>query len=189
MSRSKSNYTRQLIDDYCVVDTETTGKSAKFDSVIEIALLRVRNNQIVDQYTQLVFPENQISSPDNDNLLDPFITQLTGITNDMIRNAPRINEIQDQALSFIGDDVLLGHNTSFDIRFLNAGFKRIIENKYMDTLHLSRKVYPDFISHKLPFLTDQLGLSKSEHRALADCVATKELYDNLKNWLKAKIYC
>ena len=225
MVRSKTNYTRQLINDYCVIDTETTGLSAKFDSVIEIALLRVRGNQIVDQYSQLIFPEEKVfcfeddgedelteeeqsivnkimemlpshdiddeedddddedDYEDSDCLIDPFITELTGITSDMVRDAPRINEIEDHVLAFIGDDVLLGHNTSFDIRFLNENFKKKIENKYMDTMPFSRKVYPNFPNHGLSFLTEQLGLAKNEHRALADCIATKELYDNLKNYM------
>ena len=76
---SATNYTKAIINDYCVLDTETTGLSAYYDKVIEIGILRVCNNQIVAQYSQLIQPEYEI---------DPFITQLTGITNEMVAGMP-----------------------------------------------------------------------------------------------------
>ena len=128
---SATNYTRRIIDDYCVLDTETTGLSAYYDEVIEIGILRVRNNQIVDRYSQLIQPEYEI---------DSFITALTGITNEMVAGMPSIIEVKDTVLSFLGDDIILGHNTSFDIRFLNEGFGIKLNNKYMDTMQFARKV-------------------------------------------------
>ena len=173
----KTNYTRQIIDDYCVLDTETTGLSAYYDEVIEIGILRVRDNVIVDQYSQLIHPEYKISS---------FITALTGITNDMVEGMPPIQDIKDEVLSFLGDDVILGHNTSFDIRFLNEGFQQSINNPYMDTLQFARKVYPELKHHGLSDLTEYLGLSNNEHRSIADCIATKELYDAVKSTMAEK---
>ena len=78
---SNPNYTRQLISDYCVLDTETTGLSAYYDEVIEIGILKVRNNNIVEKFSQLIKPEHEI---------DDFITDLTGITNDMVCDKPSI---------------------------------------------------------------------------------------------------
>ncbi len=172
-----TNYTKQLIDDYCVLDTETTGLSAYYDEVIEIGILRVRNNIIVDQYSQLIHPEYEI---------DPFITELTGITNEMVAGMPSIMDVREKVLSFIGDDVILGHNTSFDIRFLNEGFQKQIENPYMDTMQFARKVYPELEHHRLSDLTKHLGLSNNEHRSTADCIATKELYDAIKATMSEK---
>ena len=172
-----TNYTKQLLDDYCVLDTETTGLSAYYDEVIEIGILKVRNNTIVDQYSQLIHPEYEI---------DPFITALTGITNEMVEGMPSIMEVKDKVLSFIGDDVILGHNTSFDIRFLNEGFQQQIENPYMDTMQFARKVYPELQHHRLSDLTEYLGLSNNEHRSIADCIATKELYDAVKATMAEK---
>lgn len=83
--REMSNYVRRIIDDYCVLDTETTGLSAYYDEIIEVGIIRVRNNVIVDQYSQLIHPENSI---------DGFITSLTGITNEMVSNMPRIEEVK-----------------------------------------------------------------------------------------------
>lgn len=173
----KTNYTKQIVDDYCVLDTETTGLSAYYDEIIEIGILRVRDNIIVGQYSQLIQPENEI---------DPFITALTGITNEMVAGMPSITEVKDEVLSFLGDDIILGHNTSFDIRFLNEGFNQAINNPYMDTMQFARKVFPELKHHRLSDLMEYLGLTNNEHRSIADCIATKELYDAIKQIMKEK---
>lgn len=172
-----TNYTKRIVDDYCVLDTETTGLSAYYDEVIEIGILRVRNNVIVDQYSQLIKPEYEI---------DPFITALTGITNEMVAGMPSIMEVKNDVLSFLGEDIILGHNTSFDVRFLNEGFQQQIDNPYMDTMQFARKVYPELDHHRLSDLTEYLGLSNNEHRSIADCIATKELYDAIKATMTEK---
>ena len=167
-----TNYTKKIIDDYCVLDTETTGLSAYYDEVIEIGILRVRAGAVVDQYSQLIHPDYPI---------DGFITDLTGITNEMVVGMPSIMEVRDAVLSFVGDDVIVGHNTSFDIRFLNAGFGKEIENEYMDTMQFARKVYPELKHHRLSDLADYLGLSSNEHRSIADCITTHELYEAIND--------
>lgn len=168
---TSSNYIHEIVNDYCVVDTETTGLSAYYDEIIEIGILRIRSNQIVDQYEQLIHPEYEI---------DSFITELTGITNEMVAGMPAIQDVKDEVLRFIGDDVVIGHNTSFDLRFLNAGFQTELQNKYMDTMQFARKVYPELSHHRLSDLTKHLNLHTNMHRSLADCIATKELYDAIK---------
>ena len=177
MSNSSSNYTKQLIDDYCVLDTETTGLSAYYDEIIEIGILRVRNNEIVDRYDQLIKPNFDI---------DGFITALTGITNEMLEGMPSIADVKTAVLSFIGEDIILGHNTSFDMRFLNEGFNEQLTNRYMDTMQFARKLYPELKHYSLSDLTDYLGLHNNEHRALADCIAMKELYDAVKTRMVEK---
>ena len=165
------NYTKKIIDDYCVLDTETTGLSAYYDEIIEIGILRVRNGAVVDQYSQLIHPEYPINE---------FITALTGITNEMVAGMPSIAEVRDAVLSFIGDDVIVGHNTAFDIRFLNAGFGDELINEYMDTMQFARKVYPELKHHRLSDLAEYLGLSNNAHRSIADCITTQELYEAIK---------
>ena len=103
MSTRNAKYCHRIIDDYCVLDTETTGLSAYYDDVIEIGLVRVRNNEIVDNYSQLIQPENEIP---------PFVTDLTGITNDMVAGMPSIADVKDEVLSFIGSDVIIGMERS-----------------------------------------------------------------------------
>ncbi len=170
-------YTKKIIDDYCVLDTETTGLSAYYDEIIEIGILRVRNNEIVDRYSQLIQPKY---------VIDPFITSLTGITNEMVADMPSILDVKDEVLSFLGEDIIIGHNTSFDMSFLNEAFEEELNNEYMDTMQFARKLYPELVHHRLSDLTVYLGLSNNEHRALADCIATKELYDAIKQTMEEK---
>ena len=167
----KSKYIREIIDDYCVIDLETTGLSFDFDEIIEIGILKVKSNQIIEQYSQLINPGYSI---------DPFITELTGITNEMLTNQPKIEDVKEKVLSLIANDVILGHNTSFDLNFLEYGFDIELENPHMDTLQFSRKLYPELDHHRLSDMVSFLNLSNNEHRALSDCISTKQLYDKIK---------
>lgn len=139
--------------------------------------MKIRNNEIVDRYSQLIKPESPI---------DSFITSLTGITNEMVEGMPTINDVKNETLTFIGEDIIVGHNTSFDMRFLSEGFKQPVNNYYMDTMQFARKVYPELKHHRLSDLVEYLGLHNNEHRAIADCIATKELYDSIKTTMAAK---
>lgn len=169
---SNSNYVRKIISDYCVIDTETTGLSSYYDEIIEVGILKIRDGKVVDQYSQLIKPNNAI---------DDFITYLTGITNKMLVNQPSIKDVEGEILDFLGDDIIVGHNTSFDIRFLNASFKETLKNEYMDTMIFSRKIYPQLPHHRLSDLAKFLNLSNSQHRALADCTTTYQLYETIKS--------
>ena len=166
------NYTKQIVDNFCVLDVETTGLSVYYNEVIEIGVLRVRNNEVVARYSQLVKPEYEV---------DSFITSLTGITNEMLADMPSIMDVKEDVLSFLGTDVVVGHNTSFDMRFLNEGFKLEVGNQYVDTLQFVKKLYPELQNHRLDYLAEFLNLTRNEHRALADCITTKELYDSIKS--------
>lgn len=169
---SNSNYVRKIISDYCVIDTETTGLSSYYDEIIEVGILKIRDGKVVDQYSQLIKPNNAI---------DDFITYLTGITNKMLVNQPSIKDVEGEILDFLGDDIIVGHNTSFDIRFLNASFKETLKNEYMDTMIFSRKIYPQLPHHRLSDLAKFLNLANSQHRALADCTTTYQLYETIKS--------
>ncbi|WP_019134619.1 3'-5' exonuclease [Kallipyga massiliensis] len=171
MSSANKNYTKQIINDYCVLDTETTGLSAYYDEIIEIGILKVRNNEITNRYSQLIKPSFEI---------DDFITQFTGITNEMLEGMPPIIKVKEEVLTFIGNDIILGHNTPFDMRFIKKGFNAELPNQYMDTMQFARKLYPELKRHRLCDLTQYLDLHNNEHRALSDCISTKELYDAIK---------
>ena len=170
-------YTKQIISDYVVLDIESTGFQFKVDEIIEIGIARVRNNIVVETYSQLIKPIQQING---------FITAFTGITNDMVKNMPSILDVKDSVLEFIGDDIILGHNTAFDLAFLNFRFNTRISNQYMDTLQFARKVFPDLKNHKLTTLVKRFNLSKNEYRALEDCISTKQLYDLIKQTMEEK---
>lgn len=169
---SNSNYVRKIISDYCVIDTETTGLSSYYDEIIEVGILKIRDGKVVDQYSQLIKPNNAI---------DEFITYLTGITNKMLVNQPSIKDVEGEILDFLGDDIIVGHNTSFDIRFLNASFKKTLKNEYMDTMIFSRKIYPQLPHHRLSDLAKFLNLANNQHRALSDCITTYQLYETIKS--------
>ena len=85
-------YVKKIIDDYCVIDIETTGLSWQKDKIIEIGILKVRNKEIIERYCQLINPQQNIS---------PFITQLTGIDNQMVEDMPVLPSVQDDILQFL----------------------------------------------------------------------------------------
>lgn len=147
------------------------------NEIIEIGILRIRNGKIVSRFSQLIHPKQAI---------DPFITHLTGISNEMVEQMPTIEQVREGVLKFIGDDVLLGHNIHFDMKFLNAGFDMELANDLMDTLQFSKKVYPELAHHRLSDLSRYLHLTNNEHRALADCITTYELYETIKQTMKLR---
>lgn len=171
----RGNYTRKLIDNYCVLDIETTGLSYWDDRIIEIGILKIRDCQIIDRYQQLINPNREISS---------FITRITGITNDMVKAQPCLDDIYDDVFDFIGDDIIVGHNTSFDLNFIANQFYIDIPNEYMDTVQFSRKLFPELSHHRLSDMVNYLNLSHNEHRAIADCISTYELYEHCKSLIK-----
>ena len=171
---------KSLLDfpsDYTLIDIETTGLDPNYDEIIEIAAIRIRNNMIDSTFSTLVKPER---------LIDNFITELTGITNDMVANSLPIEPNLYKLHSFINNDILLGHNVNFDVNFLYDNYIKytpyLFKNNFVDTLRLSRKVYPDLGSHSLSYLTRFLGIiSKTSHRAEADCLTTYSLVNSMIN--------
>lgn len=168
---------RGNISDYTVIDIETTGKYAKYCEIIELSAIKVRNSQIIDEYSTLIKPEKQL----------PYeITELTGITDEMLENAPSINEKLPEYLDFIGDDIILGHNvSSFDRHVISRYCSKLglplLNNDTLDTLHYAHCCNIDVSDHKLTTLTAFLGINHSDaHRALADCIANFECYEKLK---------
>lgn len=158
--------------DYSVIDIETTGLNPGYDTIIELAAIKVRDNIIVDKFSSLVNPNIKISS---------FITSLTGITNEMLQYAPSLDTVLPEFISFIKDDIVIGHNVTFDLHFISTESLRLLKkdfiNNYINTLPLSRKIFPEVPSHRLSFLAEYLNICHPTHRATYDCLATKELYD------------
>jgi len=164
-------------DDFCVLDLETTGLSPVFDDIIEIAIIRIRNNTVVDSFATLCNPGYEI---------DDIITELTGITNDMLSTAPALEKVIDNALSFIGDDLIVGHNVSFDINFMYDNSKAILgkpfKNDFVDTMRLFRKIKPELNHHRLKDMIEQYNLEGGvQHRALSDCEYTFKGYLAIKD--------
>jgi DNA polymerase-3 subunit alpha (Gram-positive type) len=178
-----SNFKKSIPQTYVVIDFETTGLNPQRDVIIEIAAVKVKNHKIVDTFSQLVKPKKQI--PD-------MIVNLTGITNDMVANAPSINRVLPKFMNFIGKDVLVGHNIDFDSKFLSAACQRAqitYTNRVSDTLELSRRTLPWANNHKLTTVCRELGITnKNAHRALSDVKATQQVFEILGAKEGVKIY-
>lgn len=175
MEREKGASIIRLIPDYCVIDLETTGLDPSYDRIIEVAALRVRDGNVVAQFSQLVNPGISI---------DPYIAMLTGITDEMVRDAPSIEDVLPDFLDFVGDDILVGHNVPFDVNFIYDNEMRIsgthFQNDHINTVRLARKLHPELSSHTLGHLVDHLHIPfAAAHRALADCQMTNDLYRKL----------
>lgn len=170
----RGHYVKKIVDDYSVLDIETTGLSWQKDKIIEIGVLKIRNKEIVERYSQLINPQQTIS---------PFITKLTGINDQMVSQMPTLEEMKHDFLQFVQDDIIIGHNTAFDLNFIANHMKINMPNEYMDTVQFSKKVYPHLKHHRLTDMVALLNLSSNEHRSLADCISTYELYEHLKKEL------
>ncbi|MAT97701.1 MAG: DNA polymerase III subunit epsilon [Anaerolineaceae bacterium] len=155
---------------YVVVDVETTGLDPQTDSIIEVAAITFRGNDILDEFSSLVNPHRTIP---------PYITQLTGITQAMVEDAPTMFTLRSRLRPKIGDHVLVGHNISFDMGFLEA--ERLgMGNHRLDTVTLASILFPDAGRFNLESLVHYLQIPSrnggQSHRALDDAEQTVELF-------------
>ncbi len=175
--RTKRTETEPGKQTYVVFDLETTGLNENEHEIVEFGALRIVDGQIVDKFQCLVLIDNDIP---------PFISKLTGITDDMIdENGVTLKDALSQFISFIGSDLLIGHYIEFDMKFIRAALKRCrfapITNKTFCTLELARKRLPQCKSHKLKSLISHFNIESSgEHRSLADCESVFHLYEILR---------
>ncbi len=174
----ETNFERRNFADteFVVFDLETTGAKTPPCRVTEIGAYRVKKGEITGEFQTLVNPETPIP---------PFITQLTGISDKMVKNAPKFREIAADFLDFIGDSVLVAHNAPFDMRFLNHEIGRIYEdyrvaNPSLCTVRLSRRLVPNIENHRLNTLADYYSIALvNHHRASDDAHATAHIFVNL----------
>ncbi len=159
---------------YAVIDIEATGGSPKRDKITEIAIFLYDGKQIVDSFTTLVNPEISIS---------PFVSRLTGITNDMVSTEPKFSEIADRVIDITKDAVFVAHNAQFDYAYIKAEFKRLgidFERKKLCTVNLTKQIIPDLDSYSLGKLCHDLNIPiQNRHRAAGDAEATVYLFDLL----------
>lgn len=177
--RLKGQLINEFPSDYTVVDIETTGLSPDKCEIIEISALKVRNDKIVSEFSSLVKPSQSIP---------PFISGLTGITDDMVAAVPEIQSVLPRFMNFVENDLILGHNVNFDINFLYDNWKKYFQkdftNDFVDTMRLSRK-HCKITSHKLKSLAKYYNISTDgHHRALIDCEITYKIY----NCIKRKVF-
>jgi len=153
---------------YVVFDVETTGLSAIYHKIIELAAVKVKNGEIIDRFEAFANPHETLSST---------TIELTGITDDMVRDAPEIDSVLEKFHEFAGNDVLVAHNAQFDMGFLNTGYERAglskAANATVDTLELGRFLYPHMKNHRLNTLCKAFNIELTQHhRAIYDAEAT-----------------
>ncbi|MFE6135820.1 3'-5' exonuclease [Bacillus sp. NPDC057893] len=157
--------------DYVVIDFETTGFNPYNDKIIQVAAVKYRNHELVDQFVSYVNPERSI--PDR-------ITSLTGITNYRVSDAPTIEEVLPLFLAFLHTNVIVAHNASFDMRFLKSNVNMLglpdPKNKVIDTVFLAKKYMKHAPNHKLETLKRMLGIRLSSHNAFDDCITCAAVY-------------
>lgn len=161
-----------ILSDYVVLDTETTGVNAREGSIIEIGIVKVEKYQVTGSYSSFISPGEALT---------PFITELTGITDEMLEDAPVIAQVLPDILDFIGSEPVIAHNAGFDIGFMTATCQKVVSkpflNDYLDTVHMSRKLFPELPRHRLVDLVNRFGVSTEVfHRALSDAADTQKCY-------------
>ncbi|MFU0783566.1 MAG: exonuclease domain-containing protein [Thermoanaerobacterium thermosaccharolyticum] len=173
------NASGTIDDSFVVFDIETTGLSSINDSIIEIGAVKIKDCQIVDTFETFVNPQIHISN---------FITKLTGITDDMVKRYPPIDEVLPKFLEFIKGSTLVAHNANFDVTFIKTKAKNLgieVDNPVLDTLELSRHMYENLKNYKLDTVAQHLGVSlENHHRAVDDAKATAEIFLKSINKLK-----
>lgn len=174
----KHSKAQSFDDTYVVFDIETTGFYPGQDKITEIGAVKIKNRQIIERYSTFVNPERSIPLK---------VQQLTGITSEMVQDAPIIDIIIDEFLGFVGDSILVAHNADFDLSFIKhfARLKDIeIKNTTLDTLELARTLFPDFKNHKLNTLAHEFNVTLlGHHRAVNDAEATAAIFIHLTNHL------
>ena len=156
---------------YAILDIETTGGKFNEEGITEIAIYKFDGQTNVDQFISLVNPEIPIQE---------FVSKLTGINNNMLKNAPKFHEIAKRVVEITSDCILVAHNTSFDYRILKTEFDRLGYDFFRNTIctvELSKKLITDQPSYSLGKLTKSLGIPMSNrHRASGDALATVQLF-------------
>ncbi|MFY4773921.1 PolC-type DNA polymerase III [Metabacillus sp. RGM 3146] len=154
---------------FVVFDVETTGLSAVYDTVIELAAVKIHDGEIIDRFESFANPHHPLSAT---------TINLTGITDDMVQDAPEVKEVFQRFKDWIGNDILVAHNASFDMGFLNDGYKNQLQtskasNPVIDTLELGRFLYPEMKNHRLNTLCKKFDIELTQHhRAIYDAEAT-----------------
>lgn len=177
----RENKGKSLVEfplDFTVIDVETTGLDPRYDLILEVAALRVRDGSVVDRFVSFS------KSPDFDQVPD-YITEITGITTDMIESAPDEKVVLTDLHKFLGDDLLIGHNVNFDINFLYDSlsyYDLVLKNDYIDTLRIARRFFTQYDHHRLSEVCSYLDIPVDRvHRSEADTELTLQCYLALKD--------
>lgn len=166
---------------YTVVDIETTGLSKNYHQITEIAAARIRNGKIAESFETLVNPQVRIPS---------FITKLTGISDAMVKDAPMINKVLPGFVNFLGDDVFVAHNATFDYGFLEHNARvhgHRLEGERLCTRKLANRLFPELPRKRLSDLCGHLNITNMRaHRAMGDVQATALVFNEMLAILQSR---
>lgn len=168
-----------LADKYVAVDIETTGLDCRGSGIIELAAVRMEHGEVTGSFSTFVDPGHPISY---------FITNLTGITNAMLKGAPDIATALPYFLDFVGSNIVVGHNVNFDINFIYDNCVRHLgcpfPNDFIDTMRLSRMLFGEHRHHRLCDLIERFCICDTvAHRALSDAMQTGLCYEYMKRYI------
>lgn len=159
---------------FAIIDLETTGGNHNSERIIEIGIVLHDGKRKTGEYTTLINPEKEIGG---------FISTFTGITNSMVRTAPKFQDVAETLLELLDGKIFVAHNAKFDYNFIKSEFRRLnipFTQKNICTVQLSRKIFPQIKSHSLGNLCRDLGLPvDNRHRAFGDAAATALLLEKL----------
>ena len=172
----------QSIDtEYSVLDLETTGISYLTEKITEIGIIKIKNGEIIDTFETFVNPEKHIPEK---------VQEITHITDDMVKDSPTIDKILPKMIEFIGDSVVVTHNTDFDVSYLKYNYEQYgykFNNTYLDTLRLAKAMYPEFKRYKLGLIAERLGIEvEVAHRALDDVKTLVQVFNKMIENAKGK---
>ena len=166
---------------YCVLDLETTGFSPRLEKITEIGVMKYQDGKVVDKFSCFVNPEKSIP---------PRVVEVTGITDDMVRDAETIDKVFPKLLDFIKDSVLVAHNAEFDVGFLRHVARELgyeFDFTYLDTLSLAYELFPEYKTYKLGRIAKNLGIKVDvAHRALDDVDTTVKVFKVMLDMLKER---
>lgn len=156
---------------FCVIDLETTGGNFETEKIIEVGMVRIEDRKITEERNFLINPDKEIPE---------FVQKLTGIKKADVLHSPKIEEVIDEIRNFIGDSILVAHNTSFDIPFINGVLKQLgrptLDNKVICTNIMTKYMIPEIMSSNLNYMSRIFAISHSQaHRAVEDARATANL--------------
>lgn len=177
-------YKGNTLSNYVIFDVETTGLDPIYDRITEFSLLKYVDNKLVDTFAELVNPNKFIPQ---------VVVSKTGITNEMVKDKNDISTYIDKIFDFIGDNVIVGHNIEFDIKFLSKESIRCNKKyegkviKYIDTLQLSKLLIRGVENYKLDTLKQYLNINIQTHRTFNDCLVENELYQYCKTEIDENI--
>lgn len=154
---------------FVAIDVETTGLSPILNELIEVSAIKYNGSEKLDTFSTLIKPRARI----------PYhITNITGITNEMVENSPYVEDVMPSLIEFIGNNPIVAHNANFDYKFIqNYSDNAFSKNTLIDTVQIGRRLYPNLPNHKLGTIAKHIGITEDGfHRAEFDCECCARIY-------------